>query len=58
MGLAFGSYGWAPVGPNEVAAQLEAAKVAQPVEPVTRQWGDDGTAQVAMAEAVAALAQV
>ena len=37
VGLAFGSYGWAPVGPNEVAAQLEAAKVAQPVEPVTRQ---------------------
>ena len=58
VGLAFGSYGWAPAGPNEVAAQLEAAKVAQPVEPVTRQWGDDGTAQVAMAEAVAALAQV
>ena len=57
VGLAFGSYGWAPAGPNEVAAQLEAAKVAQPVEPVTRQWGDDGTAQAAMAEAVAALVQ-
>lgn len=52
IGIAFGSYGWAPAGPNDVAAQLEAAKFAMPIEPITCQWGDDGHALEAMHDAI------
>ena len=52
MGIAFGSYGWAPAGPNEVQAALEAAKLELPLEPLTRQWADDEEALQAVRDAV------
>ncbi len=38
IGLAFGSYGWAPLGPKQVYAALEEAKFQLPVPVVTMQW--------------------
>ena len=38
IGLAFGSYGWAPLGPKQVYAELENAKFQLPVPVVTQQW--------------------
>ena len=41
VGIAFGSYGWAPAGPNDVAAALEAAGFALPLGTLTCQWRED-----------------
>ena len=38
LGLAFGSYGWAPLGPKQVYAELENAKFQLPVPVVAQQW--------------------
>lgn len=38
IGLAFGSYGWAPLGPKQVYAELENAKFQMPVPVVAQQW--------------------
>lgn len=38
IGLAFGSYGWAPLGPKQVYAELESAKFQLPVPVVAQQW--------------------
>lgn len=38
IGLAFGSYGWAPLGPKQVHAELENAKFQLPVPVVAQQW--------------------
>lgn len=38
IGLAFGSYGWAPLGPKQVYAALENAKFQLPVPVVAQQW--------------------
>lgn len=38
IGLAFGSYGWAPLGPKQVYAELENAKFQLPVPAVAQQW--------------------
>lgn len=38
IGLAFGSYGWAPLGPRQVYAELENAKFQLPVPVVAQQW--------------------
>lgn len=38
VGLAFGSYGWAPAGPKEVHETLEAMGVEMSGEPLTAQW--------------------
>ena len=38
IGLAFGSYGWAPLGPKQVYAELENAKFQLPVPGVAQQW--------------------
>lgn len=38
IGLAFGSYGWAPLGPKQVYAELENAKFQLPVPVVVQQW--------------------
>ena len=38
IGLAFGSYGWAPLGPKQVYAELENAKFQLPVPVVAQQW--------------------
>lgn len=38
IGLAFGSYGWAPLGPKQVYAELENAKFQLPVPIVAQQW--------------------
>lgn len=38
IGLAFGSYGWAPLGPNGVAAELEAAGFQLPEKAFAVNW--------------------
>ncbi|QWT17718.1 FprA family A-type flavoprotein [Collinsella sp. zg1085] len=38
VGLAFGSYGWAPLGPKQVYDELERAKFQLPVPAITQQW--------------------
>lgn len=38
IGLAFGSYGWAPLGPKQVYVELENAKFQLPVPVVAQQW--------------------
>ena len=38
IGLAFGSYGWAPLGPKQVYEELEKAKFNLPVSVITQQW--------------------
>lgn len=38
IGLAFGSYGWAPLGPKQVYAELENAKFQLPVPVAAQQW--------------------
>lgn len=38
VGLAFGSYGWAPVGPNAVQKELEGAGYKLPQETITLNW--------------------
>ena len=38
IGLAFGSYGWAPLGPKQVYEEMEKAKFNLPVPVITQQW--------------------
>lgn len=38
IGLAFGSYGWAPLGPKQVYEELEKAKFNLLVPVITQQW--------------------
>ena len=38
IGLAFGSYGWAPLGPKQVFEGLEQCKFNLPVPVITQQW--------------------
>lgn len=38
IGLAFGSYGWAPLGPKQVEAEMKAAKFNMPLPVITQQW--------------------
>lgn len=38
VGLAFGSYGWAPIGPKNVSKQLEEAGFQLPVDTLARNW--------------------
>lgn len=38
IGLAFGSYGWAPLGPKQVYEELEKAKFNLPVPVIIQQW--------------------
>ena len=38
IGLAFGSYGWAPLGPKQVYEELEKAKFNLPLPVITQQW--------------------
>ena len=38
VGLAFGSYGWAPLGPKKVDAALREAGFTMPEAPFTHQW--------------------
>ena len=38
IGLAFGSYGWAPLGPKQVYEELKKAKFNLPVPVITQQW--------------------
>lgn len=40
-GFAFGSYGWAPMGPKAVAEGLAAAGYELPFEPFTHNWTED-----------------
>ena len=41
IGLAFGSYGWAPVGPRNVSLALKDMGIQQPVSPITVNWIPD-----------------
>ena len=41
VGLAFGSYGWAPLGPKKVGAALREAGFLMPDGPFARQWTED-----------------
>ena len=41
VGLAFGSYGWAPVGPNAVAEQLEKCGYELALGTLSHQWTED-----------------
>ena len=42
VGLAFGSYGWAPLGPKQVQAELENMKFNLPLPVATQQWVPGG----------------
>lgn len=48
VGLAFGSYGWAPLGPKKVDAALREAGFIMPEGPFTHQWTEteEGLAQL------------
>ena len=52
MGLAFGSYGWAPMGPNNVAKELEAAGFQMPVKTLAINWIPSDEQLTAATEAV------
>ena len=41
IGLAFGSYGWAPLGPNNVGKILEECGFQLPLKTITRNWTAD-----------------
>lgn len=49
IGIPFGSYGWAPLGPKHVAEALEGAGYKLPFGTITHQWvpGAEGLAEVA-----------
>ena len=38
IGIAFGSYGWAPLGPKQVEQAMQDAKFEMPVPVITQQW--------------------
>lgn len=38
IGLAFGSYGWAPLGPKQVEQAMQDLKFEMPVPVITQQW--------------------
>lgn len=40
IGIAFGSYGWAPTGQAEIQQVMEGAGYQMPLEPLTQQWND------------------
>ena len=52
VGLAFGSYGWAPMGPNNVAKELEAAGFQMPVKTLAINWIPSDEQLTAATEAV------
>ncbi len=41
IGIPFGSYGWAPAGPNQVASVLEGCGFEMPFGTLTHQWTED-----------------
>ncbi len=55
VGIAFGSYGWAPAGPDEVAAALEAAGFEMPLPTLARQWREDAEGLAEVHDAVVSL---
>ena len=48
----FGSYGWAPMGPNEVYQALESCKFTLPEAPLTHQWVEDEEGLNALHDAI------
>ena len=52
VGIPFGSYGWAPLGPNEVYQALESCKFMLPEAPLTHQWVEDEEGLNALHDAV------
>ena len=55
VGIAFGSFGWAPAGPNDVAVALEAAGFEMPLPTLARQWREDTEGLAALRSAVCGL---
>ena len=41
IGIAFGSYGWAPVGPKNIHAELTSVGFKMPLPPLARNWLPD-----------------
>ena len=52
VGIPFGSYGWAPMGPNEVYQALESCKFTLPEAPLTHQWVEDEEGLNALHDAI------
>lgn len=52
VGIPFGSYGWAPMGPNEVYQALESCKFTLPEAPLTHQWVEDEDGLNALHDAI------
>ena len=48
IGIAFGSYGWAPMGPKQVEEQMKAIGFEMPVPVITNQWipGEEKLAEI------------
>ncbi len=53
VGIPFGSYGWGPTGPNEVAAELERCGFDLPLGTLTHQWVEDAQGLAKLQKAVA-----
>lgn len=54
IGIPFGSYGWAQMGPKEVTAVLEGCGLQLPCGTLTRQWTEDEEGLAELQAAVAA----
>ena len=52
VGIPFGSYGWAPMGPNDVYQALESCKFILPEAPLTHQWVEDEEGLNALHDAI------
>lgn len=55
LGLAFGSYGWAPLGPKQVAEQLAATGFQMPIDTLAYNWIPDDAYLADVREKVRAL---
>ena len=52
VGIPFGSYGWAPMGPNDAYQALESCKFTLPEAPLTHQWVEDEEGLNALHDAI------
>jgi flavorubredoxin len=55
LGIAFGSYGWAPLGPKQVAEQLANTGFEMPIETMACNWIPDDKYLADVREQVRAL---
>ncbi len=54
-GIAFGSYGWAPSGPAEIAEVLQGAGFQVPLDPLTAAWDADDADDRRLCQAISDL---